>query len=240
MPPPDASINWHYSNHSCPHTKRQTQSPLHPPKSRLHEPIHSLHRESATSTVCWLSQPTSPAIYSTFFQPATVDEAIAAPPCMSSHFSPHNILTFIQEKEHTPSSNTIALSCPYPPFSTPDCLLHGKPGKATPAPTRKYINLFCSTVLHCLFWLLKDRLETEQCWVSMEEGCGWCRERLFVAQLETAFISPPLYSIWTSELLEVFIFYVFSLYANIVCDSILLKWGDYIERAQVEMLFASI
>lgn len=87
-----------------------------------------------------------------------------------------------------------------------------------------YINLFCSTVLHCLFSLLKDWLETEECWVSMEEGCGWCKEseRMTICgfQLETAFISPPLYSKWTSDLLQVFIFYLFSLYANFVCDSI--------------------
>lgn len=69
----------------------------------------------------------------------------------------------------------------YPPVTTAHSLPHGKPGKATPAPTHSYINIFCSTVLYCLFWLLKDRPETEERWVSMEEGCGWWRERLFVA-----------------------------------------------------------
>lgn len=74
-----------------------------PRDTRTHTLVHSLRHESDSSpppqSAGWVSPP-SPAIYSTFFHPATVDEAHPAPPSMSSHFSPHN-LTFIQERRST-------------------------------------------------------------------------------------------------------------------------------------------
>lgn len=94
-------------------TSSETQAAPPPP---LHEPVHSLHRESDSppqQSAGWVS-PHLRHLLNLFFQPATVDEAHPAPPCMSSHFSPHSILTCIQEKEHTPSSNTIPLSCLFP------------------------------------------------------------------------------------------------------------------------------
>lgn len=76
----------------------------------------------------------------------------------------------------------------------------------------------------------------------MEEGCGWCRERETICgfRLETAFISPPLYTKRASELLEVLIF----LFIQFICKHCM--WLNltvnrvfffFLEKAQVEIFY---
>lgn len=180
------SINWHYSNHSCPHAQRHKQPPPPPQPSPppLHEPTHSLHRESDFSPpqqpAGWVSPRLRP-----FTQPFSSRLLLTSPtlphPACPATF-PHTVswLSFKIRSTLPPPAQSLFLASIllYPPFSMPNCLLHGKPGKAAPAPTHTYISPFCSTVLlFTVFSLLKDWLETGSCWVSMEEGCGWCRER---------------------------------------------------------------
>lgn len=242
------SINWHYSNHSCPHAQRHKQPPpppsptLTPTLTWAHTLTASWVRLLTTSTACRLSQPTSPAIYSTFFQPTTVDESHPAPPCMSSHFSPHSVLTFIQNKEHTPSSCTVTLSCLYPL----PAVFNTKLSATWKARENHYCSnshihqsiLFHSSSLHCVFiieglawnWIVLG-FHGRRLWLVQ-------RERLFVAfdwrqpSFLLLFTPNGHQNCWTSR------FFIYSAYMQtLYVTQSHCKQCDYIEKAQVEMLF---
>lgn len=173
------------------HTPRDTSSPLHPPTLTPtltwgHTLTPSWVRLLTTSTASRLSQPTSPAIYSTFFQPATVDESHPAPPCMSSHFSPHSVLTFIQNKEHTPSSSTVTLSCLYPPLPAVFNAKLSATWKARESRScsNSHVHqsiLFHSSSLHCVFII--EGLAWN--WIVL----GFHGRRLWLVQRERLFVA---------------------------------------------------
>lgn len=122
----------------------------------------------------------------------------------------------------------------------PNCLLHGKPGKAAPAPTHTYISLFCSTVLlFTVFSLLKDWLETGSCWVSMEEGCGWCRERdyLWLSTGDSLHFFSSLHQMDIRIVRRLDFFFYSAYMQTLYVTQSHCKQCDYIEKAQVEMLF---
>lgn len=76
-----------------------------PPRTRAIMTRTSLHPHSLLAESAHRLRPfTQP-----FFHPATVDEAHPAPPSTSSHFSPHNDLTFIQERRSTLPPPTLLL-----------------------------------------------------------------------------------------------------------------------------------
>lgn len=104
---------------------------------------HSLHYELDTLNLTvsppwpagWVSPP-SPAIHTTVFHQATVEEARPAPPSPSSHSSFYNSLTLIQDKLGAHSDSPTSLSLPsirlflYPPLSTQNkqALMPNAPG----------------------------------------------------------------------------------------------------------------
>lgn len=162
------SINWHYSNHSYPHAQRHKQPPPPtPPPPPLHVSAHSLHRESDFSPprqpAGWVSPHLRPFIEPFSSPLLLMRPTLPHPTCPATFLHTASWLSFKRRSTRPPPAQSLFLASIllYLPFSMPNCLLHGKPGKAAPAPTHTYINLFCSTVfLFTVFSLLKGWLET--------------------------------------------------------------------------------
>lgn len=117
----------------------------------------------STSTVCRLSQPTvSGHLLNLFSTRLLLTRPTLPHPARPATFL-HTTTWLSFKREAAPS--LLQHNRPFLPLpdsvTTAHSLPHGKPGKATPAPTDSNINIFCSTVLYCLFWLLKDRPETQ-------------------------------------------------------------------------------
>lgn len=150
--------------------------------------VHSLHHESHFSpppqSAGWVSPP-STLIYSAFFPPGY---CWRGPPCPTQLAQPlfSTRLDFHSRvQEHTPSSNTTALSylCPTLPAVslTPKSLaVRGKPGKLTWTHTYIGIHLFHS---FSLFAFIIEGLAWN--WIAL----GFHGRRLWLVQRERLFVA---------------------------------------------------
>lgn len=184
------SINWHYSNPSCPHAQRHKQPP--PPPHHHPHPYMSPHTHSIVSQ-------TSHHLNSLPAESAHVSGHLLnlfpagycwrVPPCPTLHVQPlfsTQCLDFHSNKEHTPSSSTVTLSCLYPPLPAVFNAKLSATWKARESRScsNSHVHqsvLFHSSSLHCVFII--EGLAWN--WIVL----GFHGRRLWLVQRERVFVA---------------------------------------------------